>query len=123
MVVTLEKLTLRNGSVTYSNEVEPRPETTETSEQDGVTVHIHNAELVGAKAHYIVKFDIEAEYTTDDGLKVSNGLYWNCVVREQSDRAEYRVIEDRAAREIAPMLRALADKIEADVAEAESRVQ
>ena len=98
------------GSVVYVRKIEGRPE---TIERDG-SVTVHNSAIPSRPAHYEVTFMLNSSFE-HVGLPISNIFHWSCIVEEQSDRAPYRSVEDKAARQIAPMLRSLADKIEADL--------
>jgi hypothetical protein len=109
-MTALKDAMLGTGDVTYVKKVDAKPETRDSS--GGVTVI--NAPVAGIPAHYNVSFMLDATFD-HESLEVRNVFHWNCVVSETSDRAPYRSVEDRAARQVAPMLRALADKIEADL--------
>lgn len=105
---------LGNGSITYMREIEPRPETRETSRHGNVTTNIINQAIEGVPAHYEVTFMLNSTFETE-GIQAHNVFHWNCVVVEKNERAPYRSIEDQAARQIAPMLRSLADRIESQM--------
>lgn len=111
----VKALRLGNGSVTYIPVVEPRPASSRTTKTDhNVSVTINDAAIPGTPAHYEVTFMIGADLEHGE-LESHNTFHLSCVVPEQSDTAQYRSVEDQAARQLAPMLRALADKIEADL--------
>jgi hypothetical protein len=111
----LKEVKLGNGSIEFVPKFEGRPASTETTGN----VTINNSEIKGIQAHYTVSSFINSTYETD-GIEFSNMFHWNCVVLEPSDHAAYRSVEDRAVRQIAPMLRALADKIEAELPDLET---
>src|SRR4051794_18768802 len=101
-----------NGTVLYLKKVEGRAAETKTSVENNVTLNVHNAELREIPAHYEVSFQIAAK-SDHDGIEVTNFFTVTTLVAEPSDQASYRGVEDRAARELAPILRAIADRIEA----------
>lgn len=103
-----------NGSVKYIPQIDPRPETRETARHGNVTTNIINSGQPGFPAHYEVTFMIQT-IVDHDGIETNNTFHWGCIVPEQNDRAQYRSVKDQAARQVAPMLRSLADKIEADL--------
>lgn len=106
----LKDVKLDNGSISYTPKFEGSPASIKTT--GNVTVHNH--EIKGVPAHFAASLFINATYE-HDGIELSNMFTWNCLVSEPDDNATYRSVEDQAARQIAPMLRALADKIEADL--------
>jgi hypothetical protein len=106
---TLNEVQLTAGEITFSKEEKGRPATSET--KDNVT--INHVAIPGTPAHYEVTFMVSATFQEAEGLDFSNRFHLTCLVPEPSDRAQYRAVEDQAARQIAPMLRSLADKIEA----------
>lgn len=109
-MLSLKAATIGNGSINYVKEYEGRPE---TKEQDG-NVTIINKAIPAIHAHYQASFMINSEFEIDQ-FKCSNIFHLNCIVAERNDHAPYRSVEDRAARQLAPMLRLLADKLEADL--------
>jgi hypothetical protein len=98
-----------NGSITFHSEVPPQPETKEVNGN----VTVMNVAKAGVPAYYEVEFMICAHLECD-GLNFSNIFHWKTLVPDISDLAEYRSVEDRAAKQVAPMLRALADRIESE---------
>lgn len=106
----LKEVIFGNGSITYVKKVDGRPESTEKNGN----ITVHNSAIPGVPAHYQISFMINSEFE-QDGVQFLNFFHLNYVVSEQSDRAEYRSIEDQAAKQLGPMLRALAEKIEADL--------
>lgn len=100
-----------NGSIQYNGKVEAVPATSETTGN----VTINNAGQDEVPAHFETAFMISAEIN-DGGLIVYNTFHWNDVVQADGAEVSYREIEDKAARRLAPMLRALADKIDQEMA-------
>jgi hypothetical protein len=113
-MASIKDFQMGNGSVTFRSEIEPTPETRETSKQGSVVVNTINSATQGVPAYYEVSFMLNTTIE-HDGVVASNIFHWTCLVSEKSDRAQYRSVEDQAARQIAPMLRSLADKIEASL--------
>lgn len=107
----LKLLTLNNGTIQYFSKIDAVPTTSEKAEN--VTVNIVGREEV--PAHFQTSFMISVEIE-EGPLKTGNVFHWNDVVPVAEPDAPYRSIEDQAARRIAPMLRLLADQIEADIA-------
>jgi hypothetical protein len=108
-MANLKEVTFGNGSINYVRKFDGRPESTEKNGN----VTVHNSPIPGIPGHYQISFMINSRFE-QDGVEFSNIFHLNCVVSEQSDHAEYRLVEDQAARQLPPMLRSLADKIEAD---------
>ncbi|MBZ9808141.1 hypothetical protein [Mesorhizobium sp. ESP-6-2] len=109
-MLNIKDLRLGNGSVTYHRKIDPVPDTKEINEN----VTIINKGSKGSPAYYEVTFMISSAIE-NDGLETRNTFHWNCLVAEADHNAAYRSVEDRGARLIAPMLRALADKIEKEL--------
>jgi len=103
---------MNNGTVQFFNAVEPRPARTETSGN----VTINNNGTPGQPAHFKVNFIITAPCDLLD--LVHNVLHWTCVVPADTDEAQYRQVEDQAAQRLPSHLRALADALETQIAEA-----
>jgi hypothetical protein len=113
-MATLENLEFGNGRVTYVSKVDPTPRTERSDTNGNVTINNITEAQPGRPAFYDVTFILTANFE-NAGVKFSNVFSWECVVPEESDRAQYRSVEDQAAKQIAPMLRTLADQIEADL--------
>jgi hypothetical protein len=109
-MLEVKNCNLGSGSVTYNNEVKSEPEKRQTV---GNVTTVSGA-IDGIPAHYQVSFFINAALKQNE-IEFHNMFSLNCLVEEQSDHATYRSIEDRGARQLAPMLRSLADKIEAEL--------
>lgn len=74
----------------------------------------------GCASHYSVSFKVRADIETDG---VVNDTSFNVitVVPSENEQASYREIEIEGSRQIAVRLRALADAVEKDVEDFESR--
>ncbi|HJR55304.1 MAG TPA: hypothetical protein VJ798_01900 [Rhizomicrobium sp.] len=113
-MVTLESAAIENGSIVYRKKVDPTPRTESSKTKDNVTINVINEGQLGEPAHYEVTFMLTSKFQ-NAAHSFSNIFHLSCVILEESDHAPYRSIEDKAAREIAPMLRLMADRIEADL--------
>lgn len=100
------------GSIAYRIKVEARPEKKKTI---AANVNVIEAAVDGSPAHYEATFILNGKFESANGVSFSNVFHLTCIVPEENDLAQYRAVEDHAARQLAPMLRALADKIEADL--------
>jgi hypothetical protein len=109
-MTTLKEVRIGNGSIQFMNAVEPTPASRETTGN----VTIVNEAKPGSPAYFQVSFMIDTTFE-NGGIDFNNIFHWTVVTDEKDYRAAYRSVEDRAARLIAPMLRSLADKIEADL--------
>lgn len=85
-----------------------------TSEIDG-EIAIHNYGLPARPAHYQVSFVITFE-CEERGVRYRDMSHWTCMLLTDDDTLSYREVESRAARQLAPMLRAVADQVEEQVA-------
>ena len=114
----LTDVTIDHAQVVYRPAVDPVPSSTTTTE-DGTVISIVNDEI-GSPAHFEASFSISAAFS-QNGLDFRNFLAWACVVPNEQDDAQFFEVETQAARQIAPMLRALADQVEKQVAEVDER--
>ena len=100
------------GHVRYFKGVEAEPATTQT---EG-SVTINNAAIPAVPSSFEVSRQITANFEVD-GLKFYNIFSWNCEFANAEMSTPYIEVDSQAARMIAPMLRAVADQIETEVAE------
>lgn len=100
-----------NGAIAYREAIAPTPAS--TVRKGSVTTH--NEARSGIPGHFSVVFKVTAERSTS-GVSSPIDLHWSEIV-VAADDAPYRAIEAEAARRIAPALRAVAEQIEALVAE------
>ncbi len=108
----IKRVNITNGSITYIAAEEPVPATTRV---DG-NVTINNAGQPGSPGHFETSFMISVQ-SEAQGKIVNNVFHWNDIVSIESDGSPYREIEDKAARNLAPMLRAVADQIDREIAD------
>ena len=120
--MSIKDVSIGHGSVTYFSEIKPRPETKETKHHGNVTTNVINAAVDGIPAHYGVTFMLNSTFETE-GIETQNVFHWNCVVVEPDDLARYRSVEDQGARQIAPMLRSLADQLESQLTDYSARLK
>lgn len=106
----LNSATVGNGRVAFQPEIKPTPEAKETS---GKAIIVTSARP-GRAASYDVTFVIDTKFACN-GLEVSNVFHWEVMIPEDDHHASFRSVEDRAMKLISPMLRAVADRIEADL--------
>lgn len=104
------KVKFGNGSIAYRHKIEETPATSETTGN----VTINDAGSPGRPSHFDTSFMLAVE-GEEGGLKFSNVFHWNGIVISENQQAPYREIEDAAARQLAPALRAVADLIEQDI--------
>lgn len=99
------KVKFGNGSIAYRQEINATPETSETEGE------VSNP---GQPSHFKTSFmlNISGE---EGGIEFSNVFHWDGVVLAEDHQTPYREIEDAAARQLAPALRAVADLIEQDI--------
>ena len=76
-----------------------------------VTVNLINAEKPGRPAHYEVDFQLDCKLN-EGPIGFGNHFYWKVVLLGLPPDAPYSTIEAQAARQIAPMLRHVAQRIE-----------
>lgn len=107
-----------SGGIAFTKRVDPRPGTEETKGN----VTIVNQAQPGEPSHFVASFRIEATFEVE-GLQTTNVLLWDVVIPEDDQFAPYRSVEDRAAKLIAPMLRSVADKLEADLPDFSARTE
>lgn len=117
-MTTLISARIKNGEIAYVSGQQNTPLTSETMG----SVTIENPGSTDRPAHFMTPFLIEAQMEAG-GIKFSNVLHWNGVVLGESDDAPYRQVEDKAARTLAPMLRAFADQIEQEIARFDEKRQ
>jgi len=110
----LKEAVVTNGTIVFRRAVPSKAESTETTHQNGVTVNVHSQAVAELPSHYEVVFAVNSMFE-QDGIETANFFSLSTCILETSDHAPYREIEDKGARQIAPMLRALADTIEADL--------
>lgn len=101
-----------NGSVRFFGEVEPIPATSET--RDNIT--INNMGQPGEPARFEVTYMIACDFEMD-GVEVNNLFHWTVALTGVHRDDPYAGIEAEGARQLAPMLRSVADQIEKQVAE------
>lgn len=109
-MMELKSAGVGNGIVQFQKKVEPTAETKETT----ANFTIVNVSKPGVPSHFIVTFDVDASFE-GGGLEARNFFAWTTVLPSDDQYASYRSVEDRAARLIAPMLRSVADRIEAEL--------
>lgn len=107
---------IENGRIAFFKRVE---ETKTISETTG-NVTINNIGRPAIPAHYEVAFTITADLQ-DGGIELRNVFQLSCIVLNENDGAQYRKVEDQSARQLAPILRAVADHIEKKVADFDSQ--
>ena len=108
----LKNIAFNNGTVLFRAKIPGKAETNTTEKNGNVTINNITPAVPEIPAHYEVSFGVGFTVATE-GLSSANYLQLNLVIADDSDRASYRSVEDRAARLVAPMLRSLADKVEA----------
>lgn len=99
-----------NGNVRFQKGSEGRPETKEVNGN----VTVVNKAIEPTPNFFDVSFTIGA-LQSSEGAETSSTLILNVPLPSQSSDHSYPEIEDKAARLLPPMLRALADLIEADI--------
>lgn len=105
------------GAVTFHNEVKAKKATSKTTGN----VTINNSAQPGSPAHFDVSFMLSCDLT-EGGLDFTNIFHWSVmVVPEAGKPALYGEVEGEAARQLAPMLRAVANTIEAEVAKTDAK--
>lgn len=119
-MVDLREVRYGNGSVRFFGEVEPTPATSET--RDNIT--INNMGQPGAPSRYEVTYMISCDFKMG-GAEVRNTFHWTVALSGANRDDQYASIEAEGAQQLAPMLRAVAERIEAEVAafEAERAAQ
>src|SRR4051812_28930475 len=117
-MATIQKLQIGNGQVAFVTKVDPTPTTSETSG----SVTINNIGRPGKPAHYEITFSISVD-SLEGRVEGYNTFLWNEIVLDERDDVPYREVEAKAARQIAPMLRAVADQVEKEVAAFDARPQ
>ena len=104
------------GSMAYIPEVEAVPEKTEKV-NDHTYIHTGSA---GREAYSQVTFYLDCKFGPEDD-RISNPISWTVrVPGKLKGDTPYAQVENEAARQIAPMLRAVADQVEKLVADAEA---
>jgi hypothetical protein len=112
MSEVLDAAIVGNGRVQFIRRTDAIPETV----QQSGTVTFHNIGKPAVPGHYEVSFSV-AFSVEGVAEPVQNHLLLSVVVPTEDDNASYRDIEARAARLVAPTLRAVADQIGQQVAE------
>ena len=111
----LNSASVGHGSVTYVAEQPSIPDSSETT--GNVTVNVFGRE--GRSACWAVSYQISVDFENGGGPSLGL-LGWEVrLPAEAPADARYHEVEAEAARQIAPMLRAVADSIEKQVAESE----
>lgn len=99
-----------NGEIFYVAKVPEVPATTETKGN----VTINNMGSPGVPSYFEVSFRTVATFD-HDGVHRDFYLTPSIVISGHSKDSTFREIESKAARSVAPMLRAIADEIEQQV--------
>lgn len=105
-----------NGEIRFVAKVDPVPASSKTTGN----VTVNNSAQPGSPAHYRTSFMLSTDLE-EEGVIASNVFHWNSVVLNDDQNASYRAIEDQAVRQIAPLLRAVADEMDKAVAEFDAR--
>ena len=103
----LGDMTIRFGEVRYRKEVEPIPATSETKGN----VTINNQGQPGVPEHFEVSFMLNCPFE-DAPVDYSNVFHWTVIVLGHGKDTPYSKIEAEAARQIVPMLRDVAQRLE-----------
>ena len=106
-----------SGQIAYQGTIEPTPATSTTSGNVTVT----NTAQPGRPAHYDVSFTIHFE-TGDSPLQAATIFSVHLRLPGFGRDAPYGQVESLAARQVAPVLRAVADQIEQQVAEFDAKL-
>lgn len=101
---------VENGVIQFNNGI---PEVPATSETEGI-VTITNAGRPGTPASFEVTFKIVSEFDVD-GIGCNPYISMMIPVAVTDKGLPFVEVEERAAEHIGPILRALAEKIEAQV--------
>lgn len=104
-----------NGEIVFISAVDEVPPKTE---KKGNTT-INTAGTPGSPAHYETNHMIETTFQ-EGGVQFVNAFYWQGVVLAE-EASPYRQVEDKAARSIPAMLRAVADRLDQAIAEYDER--
>lgn len=110
----MEDLTLTifgNGSIRFIPKVDAAPGTSETTGN----VTVHNAGRPEIPSHFETTTTIQIKIEAA-GISAYTSFHLNDIVLAEQADVSYRQIEDKAARRIAPILRALADQIDEEMA-------
>ena len=110
---------MESGRVQFIRERKPESETTRT--YGNVTIHIRHSHAA-IPAHFQVSFNITVDHE-EQGLAIQHVFELSQIVLNQNDAAPYREVEAQGARQLAPMLRGVADQIEKAVAEFDERAK
>lgn len=110
--VALIDLGMKNGSIAYVPQVDARPSRSTVGNVTAISEAIQEV-----PAHYEVTFMLQSLFKAANEITFSNVFHLMVVVPDTSVTAPYLDVEDRGARQLAPMLRELADRIEADLQE------
>jgi len=105
-----------NGSIRFVGKVDEVPPSTTV---DG-NVTINNSGTPGVPAHFETTTMIQAQIKVSDVTAFST-FHLNDVVLSENADVPYREIEYKAARRLAPMLRAIADQIDQEMARFDER--
>ncbi len=100
------------GGLTFHSARDATPDRTEV--QGNVT--INNKGTPARPAHYIANFNINFDAAADT-LIARNNLFLSVVVEGANHDAPYSEVERLAADQLAPLLRQVADMVEAAVGE------
>lgn len=104
------------GTVQYISSVAEVPPSTKV---DG-NVTINNSGSPGSPEHFVVTFMLTYKPGAESPAR-SNIFHWSEVVTGLDASTPYSRVEAAAARQIAPSLRAVADRIDAMVAEFDAK--
>lgn len=111
-MVEIVDVSMGYGDISFTRKIEAVPGTSETTGN----VTINNAGTVGKPSHFDTSFMISADAKVGD-VEFTNIFHWKVVVLADSVDVPYSEVEEQAARQISPMLRAVADNIDQQLAE------
>lgn len=112
----LKAVSFGNGEVTFYSEVEETPTT--TTKSGNVTVN--NVGRPGVPAYFEVQFMLNCQYVAGQ-IDAQNIFHFRALVTDKGRDTSYAEVEAEGARLLAPMLREIADNIEKQVAEFDSK--
>jgi len=100
------------GTVRYNKAIEAIPATSKTTGN----ITINNSAQPGCPEHFLVTFMLSCG-PNDRAMMSQNTFHWTEIVTGMTRSARYSEVEAKAARQLAPSLRSVADAIEKMVAE------
>lgn len=112
----VESLVLGYGAVTYRNAEEGKPATSKATGSLTLTT----GPVEGVPEHFQVSFRVKYKIASGEML-ISNDFYLLTTLTETPHTTPYIEVEHEAAKQLAPMLRLLADEIERQVAASEAQ--